>query len=142
MTAKEYLMQIRKLNSDIQNIDDEIKKLREETASLRSAWPDGQLHGTGTTDPTGRVAVQLADELADAERRHVQCRRKLWRKRLEVIEAIRKVERADCSRLLYLRYVQCERWEQIAVEMDFTYQWVAGGLHSIALKEFEKILAC
>ena len=141
MTAKEYLMQIRKLNTIISNIDDEIQQLRAETASIRSAWPDGQPHGHGTTDPVGAQAAKLADDLSNAEYRHLQFRRELWRKRMEIIEAIGKVEHADCNRLLYLRYVQCERWEQIAVEMDFSYQWVAGGLHSIALKEFEKVLS-
>lgn len=47
---------------------------------------------------------------------------------------------ADCMRLLYKRYFKGDSWEQIAFDMNFTYQWVAGGLHRKALTQFQKAL--
>ena len=47
---------------------------------------------------------------------------------------------ADCCRLLCKRYFQDGTWEQIAVEMGFTYQWVSGGLHQKALSQLQKAL--
>lgn len=47
---------------------------------------------------------------------------------------------ADCITLLHKRYFQFKKWEQIAVEMNFTYQWVSGGLHQRALSQVQKVL--
>jgi len=140
MTAKEYLLQIKQLNAQIKNVEDEIHSLREKEISIRASWPDGQPHGSGTTDPTGEMAVRLADQLLDLEETSLRLQTALWRKRNEILETLGKVKTAEHNRLLYLRYVQSETWEQIAVDMHYTYQWVAGPLHGNALLELEKIL--
>lgn len=139
MTAKEYLMQVRVLASKVRSLDEEITALREEQASIRSAWPDGQPHGSGTTDPTGMMATRLADQLLRAETELISLRSQLWAKRMSIIDTISKVTKAEHNRLLYLRYVQCRSWEEIAVEMHYTYRWITS-LHGQALQEVEKIL--
>lgn len=140
MTAKEYLLQVHKLDVMIRNLDDEIQKLRAEEVSVRSTWPDGQPHGSGTTDPTGTMAIKLADQLSDLEDSQMELRSKLWHKRNEIILTIGKLERPEHNRLLFLRYVDGCTWEEIAVDMHYTYQWVAGPLHGNALQELEKII--
>lgn len=142
MTAKEYLLQVHKLDIMIRNLDDEIRKLREEEVSIRSTWPDGQPHGSGTTDPTASMAVKLADQLSDLEDSHSRTRAELWQKRKEILGTISRVNQPEYNRLLYLRYVESCTWEEIAVDMHYTYQWVAGPLHGNALKEVEKIINC
>lgn len=47
---------------------------------------------------------------------------------------------SECMTLLYKRYFQHEDWEQIAVEMKFSYKWVSGGLHQRALAQMQKAL--
>lgn len=141
MTGREYLRQARALNSKIKNLEEEVDKLREEQAAVRSAWPDGQPHGTGTTDPTGVMASRLADKLLTAEHELLATRDALLVKRMEILKTINKVERAEYNRLLYLRYVQCLKWEDIAEDMHYVYQWVAGPLHDNAVAEVEKILS-
>lgn len=144
MTAKEYLSQIAQLKTMIRNADDLIDDLRSQEITLRSAWPDGQPHGTGTTDPVGMAASKLADELKDAEYAQLQRRRSLYRKQLEITETLSHLERPEHNRLLFLRYVEGWTWEAIAEDMERTYQWVAdsvSGLHGNALRELEKILA-
>lgn len=140
MKAKDYLLQIRILDTRLKNIEAEIREISEQSASLRSAWPDGQPHGSGTSDPTAAKAIKLADRLQDLEYQQIEVRSQLWHKRAEIVEVIGKVDDADCERLLYLRYVQCKTWETIADEMYFTYQWVAGPLHSRALQKVSKII--
>lgn len=144
MTGKEYLLQIGKLKAMIRNSDDLIQDLRSQEISVRSAWPDGQPHGSGTTDPVGNAASKLADELADAEYAQLQLRRELYRKQIEITETLSRLERPEHNRLLFLRYVEGWTWEEIAEDMERTYQWVANsvsGLHGNALRELEKILA-
>lgn len=144
MTAKEYLLQIEQLKTMIRNTDDLINDLRAQEISVRSAWPDGQPHGSGTTDPVGNAASKLADELMDAEYSQLQWRRALYRKQIEITETLSKLERPEHNRLLFLRYVEGWTWDQIAEDMERTYQWVANsvsGLHGNALRELEKILA-
>lgn len=140
MLAKEYLQQVKNIDYQIKNLDDEIKQLRSEIITIRSAWPDGQPHGTGASDPVGNTATKLADKLDDLEHKHMDMLSKLWHKRTEIVNTIGKMQHAEYNRLLYLRYVKLEMWEQIAVDMHYTYQWVAGSLHSNALEELQQIL--
>ena len=144
MTAKEYLEQIKKLKTMIRNTDNLIQDLRSQEITIRSAWPDGQPHGNGTTDPVGKVAAKLADELADAEYHQLQLRRAMYRKQVEITETLSLLEKPEHNRLLFLRYVEDWTWDEIAEDMARSYQWVAdsvSGLHGNALRELDKILA-
>ena len=142
-TAQKYLEQIQRIRATISNLDSQIERLRNEEASVRSAWPDGQPHGAGTTDPVGNAAAKLADELVDLEFAQLEWRRELHRKEVRIIELLSRLRKPEHNRLLYLRYVEGWTWEAIAEEMNRSYQWVADsvrGLHGNALQEFDKIL--
>ena len=154
--AKDYLMQIRLLDMRLKSVEQNIEAIRTERqslgdVSLRSAWPDGQPHGTLTGDPTGTQAVrnadrferkreQLAARLQQYETEQILLKAELWNKRVDIISVLNQVPDALCHRLLYLRYVECRRWEYIAVELNKSYQWVAGSLHSRGLIMVEEIL--
>ena len=140
MTVKEYLSQIRILESQLQNVSAEIIKAREDLGRIRSAWPDGQPHGSGTKDPVGEEAAELADKLMELEHQHLETLSRLWSKRMEIVGTIGQVQDADCNRLLYLRYVEGRKWEEIAVELGYTYQWVCGALHGKALQIIREII--
>lgn len=47
---------------------------------------------------------------------------------------------SECITLISKRYFQFKTWEEIAVDMNFTYQWVSGGLHQKALAQVQKAL--
>jgi hypothetical protein len=140
MTAKEYLLQIRLLSARVDMIDSNIRTIREEQLTLRSAWPDGQPHGTLTGDPTSQKAIELTEQLQKYESEQLRLRSELWRKRMQIVETIGKVEDAECYKLLFLRYVDMLTWEEIAVLMHYTYQWVAGPLHGKALNYISEII--
>ena len=57
----------------------------------------------------------------------------------EARELISECE-AECITLISKRYFQFKTWESIAVDMNFTYQWVSGGLHQKALAQVQKAL--
>lgn len=156
MEAKEYLQQIELIDAKIKGIEGNIKKIRAELErlgdiSINSSWPDGQPRGNKITDPTANKAIDLEEkyrkkhdilvnQLRHYEYDQIEERARLWSKRMEVINTIAQVPDSTAHRLLTLRYIELKRWEAIAVDMGYTYQWVAGGLHSQALLMVSDIL--
>lgn len=140
MTGKEYLLRIKKLTTDLQNIEDEIRRTKEDQITIRSAWPDGQPHGTGGSDPVGEMAIRIIEKLKDKCEEYERKRLRLMKEKDDIIDTISKLSHPEYSRILYLRYVSFYTWEEIAVDMHYTYQWVAGPLHGNALAEIEKII--
>ena len=54
----------------------------------------------------------------------------------KIINQIQGLKNSDYISLLFKRYVEFKKFETIAVEMNFTYQYVLN-MHGYALKEFE-----
>ena len=135
MTAKQYLLQYKLLTAKIENLEQDLAELREARSSI-SINLDGMPHGTDLSDKTARLAVQLADMEEDI----LDLRSEAWKTRLRIIHVLSKVETPEHNVLLHKRYLEDKTWEQIAVEMHYTYQWVAGPLHGQALREIDKIL--
>lgn len=139
MKAKDYLMQCRQIEEQILQIDAEIQSLRDEQILLRSSWPDGQPHGTGKSDPVGNQAAKIADQIQKLEIKQLKKRGELWLKRAEIIETIGLVQDEVLNRLLWLRYVQGVSFEEVAVDMHYSYRHVTR-LHGEALQRVEKIM--
>ena len=139
MKAKDYLMQCRQIEQQILQIDTEIQSLRDEQILLRSPWPDGQPHGTGKSDPVGNQAAKIADQIAELEVKALKKRGELWAKRSEIIETIGMVDDERLNRLLWLRYVQGASFEEVAVDMHYTYRHIIS-LHGEALRQIEEII--
>lgn len=161
MNAKEYLLQVGMIDARLKVVEANINRIRRELLqigdiSVSSKWPDGQPRGTKTTDPTGSKAVKLADmtnekrdklmkELYELEYKQIITRSHLWSVRMDVIDTIEKIyDPAEPMtktyyKLLMLRYIDNKTWEQIAVELGYTFRHTTR-LHGIALKRMEKIL--
>jgi len=135
MKAINYLKQIKimdaKINSDI-----------EELASLEAL-------ATKTTAALGGERVQSSgsqQKMADCIAKIMDMKEQINRE----IDAFIKYKQearcvltacdADCITLLHKRYFQFKTWEQIAVDMCYTYKWVSGGLHQKALSQVQKVL--
>ena len=157
MKAKDYLMQCRIIDREIRELDAMISGIREELVGfgfsvVKSAWPDGQPHGTGTTDPTAVNAAKAADmlteerrqelrkELMDLETKALRRRSDLWSKRAELIDVIGEVQNPIQAEILYLRYLHGKSWEQIAVEIGYSWRHTVR-IHGDALQAVEKIMA-
>lgn len=161
MKAKEYLMQVGILDARLKTIDANIERIRKELyslddISLTSVWGDGQPHGTKIGDPTGTKASKLADasskrkellkrELINLEYKEIITRSQLWSKRMEVVEKLTQILKCDdpLSRTYYeilqLRYIDGCTWEQIAVNINYSFRHTVR-LHGIALKRMEEVL--
>lgn len=140
MTAKEYLMQVRILDATIKRLDQELRRARDELITLRSPWPDGQPHGSGSkSDPVGNKAAQLADTITRIEEDQLMTRAKLWRVRSEIIAEVGKVQDPLLQEILYSHYVDGKRFEEIAVDIGYSWRHTIRK-HGEALQAMEQIL--
>lgn len=58
----------------------------------------------------------------------------------EILIAIYQVEDPTLRTLLQLRYINFETWEQIAIDMSYSYVHIVYNLHPIALQKVEELI--
>ena len=126
MTAKEYLSQYRDCMVRIKEVSRHLQDLRGLTESLRGE--DGQ-----------RVALDKAvAELVDAQDEAAAEIDRLSKLRDDVAIMIDCVSSNTYRSLLYNRYVLCMTWEQVAVDMGYSYVHIVHRLHPLALADLQK----
>lgn len=135
MTAKEYLLQYKLMTARIERAEQDLKKIREERAAI-SVNLDGMPRGTNLSERTANLAVKIADFECEL----IDMRSQAWSVRMDIVRTLGKLSNPTHFQLLHFRYIEDYKWERIAVEMNYSYQWVAGTLHDHALKELEQIL--
>lgn len=134
MTAKEYMRQYYDLTKEVEMLDREIADLTAEIESTNERL-DGMPKGGQIADKTGSLAVKLADKTSEL----MDMRTAAWNKRLEIVNMIHSIQRMPYARVLYLRYIQMQCFEQIAVDMGYGYRHVTR-LHGQALQKVDEIL--
>ena len=135
MKAKEYLLQYKRMCIQIEIFEKELEQLREERSAI-SIDLNGMPHSSNISDKTATLAVQLAD----IESEIIDWRSAAWSLRMDIINTLNKLKNPKSVQVLHLRYIEDLKWEEIADKLGYTYQWVAGQLHSDALQELEEIL--
>ena len=133
MKAKEYLKQIEKLDKciDQKQIEcDSLRLLAESNGSIQygervQTSPQGD-----TLEKKVLKYVQMEQEINDMVDRFVDLKHKI----IDEIQGLSEVKHID---VLFKKYVQYKSLEQIAVEMNYTYQYVRE-LHGHALQDFER----
>lgn len=135
MEAKEFLRQYRNLLAEIDNMEAEVEKLRNEAATIRMRNDDERVQSSLIGDKTGEYATKIADMTIEI----MGVRSKAIEKMREVSRVISLVENPDYKELLHMRYVRCLTFEKIAVKTERSYRHVIR-LHGGALLEIKKIL--
>ena len=136
MKAKEYLQQLRKIDIDIDENTEELARLNSLITKVTSVISGDVVSRTRETDTmteTVNKIIELRKELDRNIDIFVDMKR-------EAKRMLSLLENPIYFKILNSRYVLYKTWEQIACDLDFTYQWVCGDLHGKALKEFQKIL--
>jgi hypothetical protein len=134
MKAKSYLKQIELLDAKIDTRCEEIMRLKTLATRTTTALGGERVQTSGNQDKISECVakiVELQNEMNDEIDKFVDLRR-------EAKAIIEECCDPECMRLLYARYFEYKTWEQIAVNMNYTYQWVAGGLHQRALAQVQK----
>lgn len=141
MTAKEYLKQIKILKNEIRNKESELFLL--------------ECLATGTTAPTDKEAVQtsnISDKVGNLTVKMVMLKNEILKDKSEAIEkisecigVINKVRTIDSEtaetqyNILHKRYISFKKLKQIAVEENYTYDYIRE-LHGVALQNAKKFI--
>jgi len=136
MGAKEYLQQGFRLNSRIAAIVREIEYLREVALFVSkingmAGAASEKVQSRGEGDKIGEAVARIAD-LEAAAMLQVKFLLELQEK---IKKQIAKVANEDLRLILYWRYVSFEKWEQIAVSMNYSYRYLLRR-HNAALQAF------
>lgn len=138
MTAKEYLSRLRNLDLMIRHKQvelDELKLLATSTGSIANQSEPVSHSSSG--DSLERKVIKYID--LDTEiTNDIDT---LINMRHMVIDEIHSLSDARYIELLFKRYVEYKKFEQISCEMNYDYQWIRE-LHTRALDSFyEEILS-
>ena len=134
MKAKEYLQQLQRLDTVINQKIKEVHDLRLQAQSgggidyskeRVQASPSGD---APFVKPICRIIDLEAEINAEID--------KFVDEKHKIINQIQGLKNSDYISLLFKRYVEFKKFETIAVEMNYTYQYVLN-MHGYALKEFE-----
>lgn len=135
MKAKNYLLEIRKLDRKINNKQIELDALRALVTSITPTLKEINVQSNGSQDRLGDTMVKIIDLQNEINReidRYVD-------RKLEAIRLINKLEDDISANILIRRYVNYEPWEKIAEALHYTRQGI-NKKHGYALLEFEKCL--
>lgn len=134
MKAKEYLQQLQRLDTVI---NQKIKELGDLRLKSKSTGAIDYSKERVQTSPSGDAPfVKLIGRIVDLEEEiNAEIDRYVDEKH-KIINQIQGLKNSDYISLLFKRYVEFKKFETIAVEMNFTYQYVLN-MHGYALKEFE-----
>lgn len=146
MKAKTYLERIKTLDAKIDARIDEIATLdaiaKKTTSVMGGERVQASTSQQKMADTVEKIVILKAELNAEIDR--------FIDYRNEARKLIDDACDADCHKLLHKRYIgtfnedknriEFKTWEQIAVDMNFTYKWVSGGLHQRALSQVQKAL--
>ena len=134
MKAKAYLKQIKFMDAKINTRLEEVTRLQTLATKTTSVMGGERVQASTSqqkmADCVTRI-VALKDEINAEIDRFVN-------RKQETLKIMDEHCDPDCINLLYSRYFQYKPWEQIAVELNYTYKWVSGGLHQRALSQVQK----
>ena len=120
------------INADIE----EIESLTTLATKVTSVISDDRVQSDGDMQKIETYSIKIADLKSKIARELVE----FLDYKKSVINLIRESCSTDCATLLRKRYFLYKKWEEIAVEMNYSYQWVSDGLHKKALKQVQKVL--
>ena len=137
MDARTYLEEIRRLGDSIAEYEREIERLRTELESISGVSYDSisvmaSVSGDTLTNKVARI-MELEDQVSDAMIERAE-------RRAQIIAQINKLPNRVQMTLLIKRYVDSLKFEQIALDMNYSYDRIIH-IHKEALRSFEEMYA-
>lgn len=130
MAAKEWLGRARKLRLRLSALEDSKQRSYARAVSSTAGMSERVSGG----EPGDKLAAYAEVSLA-ADRQI----KKLEQVRAEILQVIGQVEDNTLATLLTEYYVNDKTWEEVAVQMQYSWRWVRR-LHVRALEQVQEIL--
>lgn len=135
MKAKEYLQQLQRLDTMINQKIKELGDLRLMSRSVGGIdYSKERVQSSTFSDAPFVKAIDRIIDLEEEINREID---DFVDRKHEIINQIQGLQDANHIKLLFMRYVEFKNFETIAVEMNYTYQYTIE-LHGYALQEFER----
>ena len=133
MKAINYLRQIKVMDAKINSYIEQLGQLETMATKTTSVFGDERVQSSSSQQKMSDCVAKIVDmknQITDEIDKFIDYKK-------EAMEILSTCD-AECINLIYKRYFMFETWEQIAVDMEYTYQWVSGGLHKKALMQFQR----
>ena len=134
MTTKEYLNQYKRMMEEVRCLDVEIEELWTQLTSATSN-NDGMPKGT-VQDRQTKLHAIMSDKLKVKREKKKEAEDLM----AEILEVIDQVTEPTYRQLLFERYIQDKKWEDIATDLLYVEEYVRGELHGKALNEVRFIM--
>lgn len=131
--AKDYFAQIRKTDRLIQRLTDTVNTLRSSLTSQSYELKPDKVQTSGPKDTLGGTIVKIMSLEDDINTRIDE----LVQQKADAMRRIQNVPDQDQQNILIARYVNREKWEKIAVELNFSIAQIYR-IHGAALLDFIK----
>ena len=128
--GKEELMQYKTIKVEIKQLKERIKELEERKTSIKSQVITDMPTGNGE----GTDILSLIVMIEDAETELIQKEKQLIATMNKIERTIDNVENSLDRCILRARYIECKAWEQICVELNYSWRQIHR-LHSNILKK-------
>ena len=135
MTTKEWLMRGWEINKEINTLLEEKERAFAFACSV-TAPTDHERVTTTRRNTSEDKFVRYSNE--DYEKEIDRRIDEMYQIKLEILSAIELVNDSTLRKLLIKRYLQFKTWEQIAVEMNYSYMHITR-LHGKALQEIKML---
>ena len=136
MKAIDYLKKIKSIDAMIIADVEELATLEALATKTTAVMGGERVQSSGSQQKMADCVVRIAELRSKINDEITE----LLALRREAREMLCNLKDAECITLLHKRYFLFETWEQIAVEMNYTYKWVSGGLHGKAIAQFQREL--
>lgn len=133
MTAKEYLNRVRRQNYILKQTEKELNEIRADILTLRASSLSEHVSGSKNSDTADKyIRLESYMEKVNAE----------WDKLIDMRNAAKDLIGAMPDPMhravLYARYINDQRWEDIAMDMHYSWKGIFK-LHGQALRVFDQM---
>jgi hypothetical protein len=134
MTAKEYLIDLKKNWLYVQSKQRDCDRLKRDAAQLRGSSNRPKVSDSNIADLSDTLA-----KIDDAMRENWDSRNSYLDRKARAIRWLGRMSDATHAAILYDRYINCMSWEEIAVQMHYSYHHVIK-MHGQALRELDELI--
>ena len=139
MTTKEYLRQTFKLDTEIYSLRETVETLESKATKTTTALNPNKV---GNETINTNIQEDTVVKMLDLKNQIAQKENELIKLKETIFNQIYKLDNQDYRILLTHRYINFKTFEEIAVDMNYSYRHITR-MHGWALQEFEKdVLLC